>query len=128
MLKLTYTENGFWLEQITQPMEDWVNKRVLLALRSATPLYVEPSSAAFLLPVDLPHWEKLEALAQQEGSNAIGLAIGDEEYMEVSLDGTWLVSDPNSEEGIFVTTMSDRAEFFLYKLWKEAEAMASIQD
>ncbi|MDB9313983.1 hypothetical protein PN462_12795 [Spirulina sp. CS-785/01] len=128
MLKLTYTENGFWLEQFTQPMEDWVNQRVLLALRSGTPLYVEPSTAAFLLPMNLPHWDELEMLVQQEGSNAIGLAVCDEDYMEVSLDGTWLVSDPHSEEGIFVTTMSDRAEFFLYTFWKEAETMASIQD
>lgn len=126
MLKLTYTENGFCLEHLAQPMENWVATRVTLALRSATPLFVEPSTASFLLPADLPHLQELEALAMRENPHSLSLAVCDAEYIEVCLNGTWLVSDPGSEEGIFVTTMSDRAEFFLFKLWQEAESIAFL--
>ncbi len=126
MLKLTYTENGFCLEHLAQPMENWVATRVVLALRSATPLFVEPSTASFLLPADLPHLTELESLSARENTQALSLAVCDDEYVEVCLNGTWLVSEPESEEGIFVTTMSDRAEFFLFKLWQEAESIAFL--
>ncbi|NES82662.1 MAG: hypothetical protein F6K10_15330 [Moorea sp. SIO2B7] len=125
MLKLTYTENGFLLEHLTQSLEDWVKGRVILALRAATSLFVEPSTASFLLPEDLPHLPNLEAL-QQENGDLMELSLCDAEYVEVSLQGTWLGSTPDSEEGIFVTAMSDRAEFFLFKLWQEAQTVASV--
>lgn len=126
MLKLTYTENGFFLEHLTVSLEDWVTGRTLLALRSATPLILEPSTASFLLPADLPFLGELEQLAIAETQNNISLALCDLEYVEVSLNGTWLVSHPDSEEGVFVTALSDRTEFFLYKLWQEAEAITSL--
>ena len=73
----------------------------------------------------MPNLANLEAL-QRENGDIITISLCDAEYVEVSLQGTWLVSDPNSEEGIFFTAMSDRAEFFLYKLWQEAQTLASL--
>ena len=119
MLKLTYTENGFYLERLAQPLEEWVTARVVLALRAGTPLCVEPSTASFLLPADMPHLRHLER--QQEGEDAIALCVCDAEYIEVSLKGTWLTSDVDSEEGVFVTSMSYAVEFFLLKLWEESQ-------
>ncbi|NEP13049.1 MAG: hypothetical protein F6J92_02540 [Symploca sp. SIO1A3] len=124
MLKLTYTENGFYLELLAQPLEEWVTARVILALRSGTSLCVEPSNASFLLPADLPHLNTLERQGQTE--DAIALCLCDADYVEVSLQGTWLSSDPNGEEGIFVTVMSYAVEFFLFKLWQEAQTMTSV--
>lgn len=126
MLKLTYVENGFKMELLSQSLEDWVTVRVLLALRSATPLCVEPSTASFLLPADLPYLSNLNALARQEDSDVLEMAVCDEDYVEVSLYGTWLSSDPKSDEGVFVTAMSDRVEFFLFKVWQEAQTLASV--
>jgi hypothetical protein len=126
MLKLTYTENGFNLEHLTQSLEEWVTARVILALRSGTGFYVEPSTAAFLLPVDLPYLSDLAKLIQKENGDSIELSFCDGEYVEVILQGTWLASAPDSEEGIFVTLMSDRTEFFLYKLWQDAQIGASV--
>ncbi|MGK7875107.1 MAG: alr0857 family protein [Xenococcaceae cyanobacterium] len=126
MLKLTYTENGFRLEHLAQSLEDWVKTRVLLALRAGTSLCVEPSTASFLLPADLPLLVDLETVVQGENGEIIELSPCDAEYVEVSLQGTWLVSNPDSEEGIFACAMSDRAEFFLYKLWQEAQTAASV--
>lgn len=126
MLKLTYTETGFLLERLTQSLETWASARVVLALRSGTGLTVEPSTAAFLLPADLPHLSELEKLVRTESGDSIELSFCDEEYVEVILQGTWIASEPDSEEGIFATVMSDRVEFFLDKLWQEAQTLASV--
>ncbi|MBD2576858.1 alr0857 family protein [Oscillatoria sp. FACHB-1406] len=125
MLKLTYLENGFDLERLAQSLEDWVEVRVLVAMRSATAICVEPTTASFLLPIDLPYLKELEALAMREEGDSIALAVCDEEYIEVSLNGTWVSSAPDGEEGAFVTALSDRVEFFLFKLWQEAQSLAS---
>ncbi len=124
MLKLTYTENGFYLEQITQPLEEWVTTRVMLALRSGTTFWIEPGTAALLLPADLPYLDKLAQVAQVDGGASLDLSLGDADNLEVSLQGTWLATDAEQEEGIFVCSLSDRAEFFLYKLWQEAQLSA----
>lgn len=126
MLKLTYTENDFHLEQLTQPLEKWLQTRVILALRAGTSLFVEPSTASFLLPAHLPYLDDLEIVMQQEHSEVIMLSLCDVETIEVSLNGTWIGFGSESEEGIFITTMSDRAEFFLYKLWQQAYHCASV--
>jgi hypothetical protein len=66
MLKLTYTETGFRLERLAQSLEEWVQGRVILALRVGQSLLVEPSTASFLLPVDLPGLPLLEASVQRK--------------------------------------------------------------
>jgi hypothetical protein len=119
MLKLTYTENGFYLERLAQPLEEWVTARVMLALRAGTSLSVEPSTASFLLAANLPQLRHLER--QQEGEEAIALSLCDAEFVEVCLQGTWMTSNTAGAEGVFVTSMSYTVEFFLLKLWEESE-------
>lgn len=119
MLKLTYTENGFYLEHLAQSLEEWVTARVILALRAGTRLTVEPSTASFLLPTSLPQLRHLER--QQDGEEAIALTVCDAEYVEVSLKGSWMTSDTEGAEGVFVTSMSYAVEFFLLKLWEESQ-------
>jgi hypothetical protein len=119
MLKLTYTENGFYLEHLAQSLEEWVTARVILALRAGSRLCVEPSTASFLLPADMPQLRHLER--QQEGEDAISLCVCDADYIEVNLQGTWMTSDSEGEAGIFVTSMSYAVEFFLLKLWEESQ-------
>ncbi|MBZ8183052.1 alr0857 family protein [Oscillatoria salina] len=126
MLKLIYTENGFNMERLAQPLEEWVATRVILALRAGNSLIIQPSTASFLLPADLPHLPELEAIAWEENLETLEFSICDAEFVEVTLQGTWIATDPRSEEGILVTAMSDRAEFFLYKLWIEAQELASL--
>lgn len=127
MLKLTYTETGFNLERLAQPLEDWVKNRAILALRAGVGFSLEPSTAAFLLPADLPQLPELKKLARREG-DAIALAVCDADSVEISLQGTWIATDPQSEEGIFGVALSDRTEFFLCKLWQEAQTCASVID
>jgi hypothetical protein len=125
MLKLTYTENGFFLERLTQSLEEWVTTRVLLSLRVGTSISVEPSTASFLLSVDLPVLAELKAL-QQENSESISVTRCDAEYVEVCLEGTWVTSEQDSDEGIFICAMSDRAESCLEKIWQDSQIGASV--
>ncbi|QLE55309.1 alr0857 family protein [Nostoc sp. TCL26-01] len=126
MLKLIYTENSFYLECSTMSLEEWVGQRVILALRLSQNLCVAPSTASFLLPVDLPGIEALKAEAKRADSEIIDLSVCDPEYLEVTLRGSWLSDGAEDADGVFVTMMSDRTEFFLHKLWQAAQACASV--
>jgi hypothetical protein len=146
MLKLTYTETSFYLECFIQSLEEWVQTRVILALRVGQCLCVEPSTASFLLPINLPGVEMLKALINREDSEIIALCSCDNEYVEVTLRGYWLSNGSQDAEGMFITAMSDspygdaprgsrpeggdryasRIEFFLHELWQEAQHRASV--
>ncbi|WP_375471548.1 alr0857 family protein [uncultured Nostoc sp.] len=126
MLKLTYTESSFDLECVTLSLEEWVAQRVILALRVGQGLSIEPTTASFLLPVDLPGVEVLRAEVKRDDREIIALCACDAEYMEVTLRGSWLSASSKDSVGVFVTTMSNRAEFFLQKLWQEAQSCASV--
>jgi hypothetical protein len=126
MLKLTYTESSFYLECLTLSLEEWVAQRVILALRVGQSLCIEPSTASFLLPVDLPGVEVLKAEVKRDDGEIIALCACDAEYMEVTLRGSWLLDSSKDAVGVFFTTMSDRAEFFLHKLWQESQGCASV--
>ncbi|MBW4591626.1 MAG: hypothetical protein KME46_01540 [Brasilonema angustatum HA4187-MV1] len=135
MLKLTYTEASFCLECLVQSLEEWVQARVILALRVGQSLCVEPSTASFLLPVNLPGVEILKALVNRENSEIIALVNCDHECVEVTLRGYWLSNGSQDADGIFITASSDSSygehsasptEFFLHKLWQEAQHRASV--
>nr|MDJ0554793.1 hypothetical protein [Microcoleaceae cyanobacterium MO_207.B10] len=90
MLKLTYTESGFYIERLATSPEQLVALRVMLAMRVGEKIVVEPSSAAFLLPANLPEMSMLEVAVEKEGGEAIAFCVADREYVEVSLGGTWI--------------------------------------
>ena len=123
MLKITYTENGLYLEYLTESLEEWIAKRILVSLRAATSIYVEPSTASLNLPANLPYFQDLTALNAEEG---IEFAPCDEEYIEIGFSGTWVSSEVDNEEGIFVCDLKDSTEFFLFKLWQESQLGASV--
>lgn len=113
MLKLTYTENNFNLERVNESLEDWVNTRVVLALRLATKIHIEPSTASFLVPANLERLADLEKVAEE---NSVKLYLCDAEYVEVALRGLWLTSDAESETGVFVTALLPSTELLLLQL------------
>jgi hypothetical protein len=126
MLKLTYIENSFHLEHLAKSLEEWVALRVILVLRVGECLCVEPSTASFLLPADLPGVDLLKAEVKRQETDTLDLCACDANYVEVSLKGTWLASDAESAEGVFVTALSHSSEFFLLKLWQESQIGASV--
>ena len=126
MLKLTYTELDLHLERLADALEEVVAMRVMLALRTGQPLHLEPSCAAFLLPAALPGLAALEAAIDQEQLDGVAVLPADAGSMEVNLRGTWLASTCGAHEGIFLTVLSDRTEFLVYKLWELTQAKASF--
>lgn len=126
MLKLTYIETGFNMERLAQSPEQLVALRVMLAMRVGESICVEPSTAAFLLPRQAPVLSMLEAEVRKEETEAIVIEIADAEFVEVTLHGTWISAHVACPAGVFVTVLSERLEFLLFKLWQEAQANASV--
>ena len=98
--------------------------RVMLSLRAGLRLLFEPSTASFLIAVD-KSWQALLQTAALD-NEAIAVCVCDAEYIEVSLRGTWLTTDGESAEGVFVAVISDHTELLLFNLWLEAQACTSF--
>jgi hypothetical protein len=61
----------------------------------------------------------------QEYTSSVTLIAVDEEFVEVGLSGSWIAEDKDAHEGMFLTVMSDRNEFLIYKLWQMSEVYIS---
>ncbi|OLP17996.1 hypothetical protein BST81_13210 [Leptolyngbya sp. 'hensonii'] len=125
MLKLQYTENSLFMEQVTLSLEALIAQRVMLAVRCGQSLHVQPGRASFLLPIGVEGLTQLEAALQLEQSGHISITPVDAEYVEISLQGTWIAQSAEAEEGAFITAASDRSEFYIYKLWQATQATVS---
>ncbi len=123
MLTLTYTEAGLHMERVSISLEVSIAQRVLLAVRTGHKLYVEPGNAAFLFPADAPGLPPLEAAIER--NQPLILTPVDDTFVEISLQGSWLAESAATHEGIFLTALSDRAEFFVYKLWQITQLQVS---
>jgi len=109
---------------VTNP-ELLIVQRVLLAMRLGRSLHVEPGRASFLLPADIPELKVLEMSLHREYGSAVTLIAVDDEFVEVGLSGSWIAEDKDAHEGMFLTVMSDRTEFLIYKLWQMSEVRIS---
>lgn len=81
MLKLTYIENSFYLEHLERSLEEWVALRVILALRVGEHVCIEPSTASYLLPMDLPELHLLKAEVERRETIALDLCPCDTDYV-----------------------------------------------
>ncbi|MEO1210861.1 MAG: alr0857 family protein [Cyanobacteria bacterium J06638_20] len=118
MLKLTYTADGLFMEQIAAPLEVLVAQRVMLALRTGQTLHVEPGRASFLIAKEMRGLTHLQTELQAAGIPDVDLTIVDEDFIEVSLHGSWIAESPEAEEGMFIVALPNRLEFFVHKLWQ----------
>jgi hypothetical protein len=125
MLKLNYTEDGLYMERVLTSAELAIAQRVILAMRLGQSLQVEPGHASFLLPADVPELEQLEKSLRHSCRRRVNVIPVDDEFVEVSLSGSWIAESKESHEGMFLTVLSDRTEFLLYKLWQMSEAHIS---
>ncbi len=126
MLKLSYTESGLHMERVSVALEELLAQRLILALRTGQSLYIEPGKAAFLLSTDVLDLAQLELALQMERSQSITVSLADAEFVEVSLAGTWIAATAEAHEGIFITALADRTEFFVYKLWQAQSQVSSL--
>lgn len=118
MLKLNYTDYGLFLEQLTASLDAVATQRVMLAVHIGEPLHLEPSQASFLLPVELPGISQLKGVLGKNVADAIALTSVDDEFVEVSLKGTWIASSSNAESGTFITALAPESEMLIYDLWQ----------
>ena len=118
MLKLTYVESDLLMEQLQGSLEAFIQCRVMLAVRLGQTLQIEPSHAAFLLPADLPELSTVKTLIRAEPIETIAIDPVDDDYVEVSLRGTWIAHDTHAHEGIFVCAIAPPIEGLIYRLWQ----------
>ncbi|MEM1392523.1 MAG: alr0857 family protein [Cyanobacteria bacterium P01_H01_bin.150] len=115
MLKLSYTDNKISLHCLQESLEEWINTRVLLSLRSSTSIYIKSSTASILVPADSFFTTQLEEL---KGENIVEFCRCDSESVEIVLKGIWLTSEVESETGLFVTEIEDKAEYLLQNMFE----------
>ena len=118
MLKLNYTDYGLFLEQVATSLDAVAAQRVMLAVHVGETLHLEPGRAAFLLPVELPGITQLELMLRTNAADEIALAAVDDEFVEISLKGTWIANSANAESGTFITTLAPESEMLIYQLWQ----------
>lgn len=123
MLKITYLEDGIYLEYLQESVEAWKATRVLVSLRAGASIYTESITACLVLPACTPY---LADLVELEARKIIETTPCDEEYVEVSLSGTWVAQSEDSEEGVFVCELNDSSEYFLYQLWQKSQVSTSV--
>ncbi|NEQ51659.1 MAG: hypothetical protein F6K11_16220 [Leptolyngbya sp. SIO3F4] len=119
MLKLNYTDYGLFLEQVAASLDAVAAQRVMLAVHVGETLHLEPGRAAFLLPIELPGITQLQSMLQASTTeDAIALTNVDDEFVEVSLKGTWVAQNANAESGTFMTALAPESERLIFKLWQ----------
>ena len=123
MLKITYLENGIYLEYLQESVSEWKANRILVSLRAGMSIYTEYGTASLVLPAYTPY---LAGLVELNEKQLIDVIPCDEEYLEVSLSGTWVAQSEDSEEGVFVCELNHSSEYFLYQLWQESQVNASV--
>lgn len=126
MLKLTYTDVGLYLERLNLALETLVAQRVILAMRLGQTLVIEPGKAAFLLPMNTPGLERLEALIRLERVQDVVIIAVDDDCVEISIKGNWIAQDVAAHEGTFLAVLGDRTELFVYKLWQMTHSTVSF--
>jgi hypothetical protein len=125
MLKLTYTETGLHMERVAAPLEVIVAQRVVLALRFGHTLHIERGKAAFLLPADTAELAQLEQALRTEPNLNLAVSPVDDQFVELSVEGSWIAETTEAHEGTFITALSDRIEFYVFKLWQTTQVPAS---
>ena len=123
MLKITYLEEGIYLEHLPESVEAWKATRILVSLRAGASIYTEDSTACLVVPAYTPY---LAGLVELEEKQLIEITPCDEEYLELALFGTWVAQSGDSEEGVFVCQLSHSCECFLFQLWQELQVGASV--
>jgi hypothetical protein len=121
MLKFAYTNNNVHLEVLPETLSEWISARVMFCVYSSNPIFVTPETASLLISADTNTFNYLDQALDQE---IIEVVQVNDEDIEVILKGVWVTSNVDSEDGIFVTTMSYDTEFFLSQIFLEEQNLS----
>lgn len=125
MLKLHYSDSGLFMEPVADSLENWLNQRVLFSARVGQNLYVSPSQASFLLPAAVMPLTELELMLWLERATDIHVCPVDVDFVEVSVQGTWVAESAQAHEGTLLMTASESVEALLYRLWQTSQVPAA---
>ncbi|MEM6598700.1 MAG: alr0857 family protein [Cyanobacteria bacterium P01_C01_bin.69] len=118
MLKLNYNDYGLFLEHVTASLDAVATQRVMLAVYAGETLHLEPGRAAFLVSADATGVNQLKSVLQKDATQTVTLTGVDDEFVEVSLKGTWIANSANAEAGTFITALTPVSEALIYQLWQ----------
>lgn len=125
MLKLSYTDSGLFLEPVTNSLEGIKKQRATLAICIGEAFHMEHSQASLLLPIELPGVTQLEGMLETDSTDTITVTPADEEFVEVSIKGTWITSGSNDESGTFIADLPSESEQLIYQLWRVTQPQAA---
>jgi hypothetical protein len=128
MLKLIYTETDPYLELLTAELEDWVEQRLLFSKSTGEIIFLSSEHASFLLPEAICETTTVNFYLHHQGATTVTAHRCDLGQVEIGLAGYWLSTDPDGAQGIFVTQLPDRVEFYLWQLWCNGNSRSVISD
>lgn len=120
MLKIIYSETGLHLELLSVNRQEWIARRTLFATSVGASMTISQQRATFLLPSPMCDVTGLDLYLHSAGEKTFTLHQCDCDYVEIGLDGNWICSDVDSDEGIFIAQLPDRTELYLWQLWHTA--------
>ncbi len=124
MLKITYTETGIAIEQLTISPEAIIAQRSILALRVGRPMAVQPGYGTLLLSTRVK--ETMALLQSDEFAPNLTLAPCEPGWFEVTLQGLWIAEFPNSEQGLFIVELASHLEQKIADGWRQSLAWHQV--
>jgi hypothetical protein len=128
MLKLIYTETDLHLELLTADVENWVEQRLLFSRSIGEIIFLSSEHASFLLPEAICETTAVNFYLHHQGAKNVTVDRGDRGQVEIGLTGYWLSTDLDNTQGIFVTQLPDRVEFYLWQLWCSGNSQPAMSD
>ena len=126
MLKLIYTETDLRMELLTTDLEDWIEQRLLFSDSTGEKVFLSSETASFLLPTTICEATAINFYLYHQGATTVTANYCDLDSIEIGLTGYWLSPDPDSAQGIFVTKLLDRVEFYLWQLWCSGNSRSAM--
>jgi hypothetical protein len=121
VLKIIYTDTGIHLEILNVEHQQWIAERVKFATSIDEQIVVSKQRATFPLPAPIYEFPMVEQDLGKMAANTVTVDLCDLDYVEFGMDGYWLASDYDSNEGIFVCEQTERIESYLWQLWRSVD-------
>jgi hypothetical protein len=129
MLKIIYAETGQHLEPIAaespaaklSQRDDWIAKRLKFAQSIGQTLLVSQERATFMLPNSIGDVTEIDTCLNSLGAERVTVDCCDLGWVEIELAGSWICTDVDRAEGVFVAEQPEPVESYLLQLWEVAK-------
>ncbi len=129
MLKIIYAETGQHLEPIPaespvaklRHRDDWIAERLKFAQSVGQTLLVSQERATFMLPNSIGNVTEIDTCLNRLGAEMVTVDCCDLGWVEIELGGSWIATDVDRAEGVFVAEQPELVESYLLQLWEVAK-------